>query len=777
MKFFSTFIIAFSCFSLLAQQQYVGLQTDNFFASTYAPFNPSAIVDSKTKMSFNTSMNYLKMSNFFSQTYLVYLGFTDLATLGIAGKYIEHKRPGYYDLNLNFDILNAKYEINHDNAIGYSFRFRNSGSITGLPEIWTKNGVDNYEQNTINSPMSIEGLTMNQLAFTEHAFTYARVILDRKTEVLKVGGTIKILNGLRAKSIHFYEGQLSFTDSTSSNATLTGASAEFFSNEQDFQEFYKSRGFGLDLGVTYEIRPKYELQYYEMDGKSKNIRYDINKYKMKFAASITDIGSLKFRNGDEVSSFENANTTIKASEIYSNASIGLIDDNYIKANIQNTGTIPANLPADFRMNLPTSLHLNVDYYWKKNMYVNYNISLPISLPNDHTKVHNTYIQTITPRVETNKYAVMLPISHTGNGKFNLGLAARVNLVKLTVFAGSQNFAFFYGQKSSLTRSLFTGVSFNIPYKMPSDIDQDKVSDELDDCPDDHGLYEFQGCPDTDGDEIPDKIDFCIYNKGPKETNGCPDTDEDGIIDMNDLCPNVKGLGVHYGCPDKDFDGVIDMADKCPDVPGIELNNGCPLENPGCCMDNDGDGVSNNVDKCPDHAGSVYNDGCPIDSLNINKINLRDKKNQLDPNNTGEQIKVLKNNDTIRNFITSQEQMNKIMADKTILAEHNVYFNHDQATITQQELQNFDQFFAQLSLTDGVKLMVIGHTDKDGSLDYNLVLSKKRAETIKRKLMEYGYPEDKITLYYFGETKSQHKGSYSAEQKKMDRRVEIKIVQN
>jgi K(+)-stimulated pyrophosphate-energized sodium pump len=72
-------------------------------------------------------------------------------------------------------------------------------------------------------------------------------------------------------------------------------------------------------------------------------------------------------------------------------------------------------------------------------------------------------------------------------------------------------------------------------------------------------------------------------------------------------------------------------------------------------------------------------------------------------------------------------------------------------------------------------MIIGYTDRDGSLDYNLILSKKRAEAIKRKLIQYGFNADRITLYYYGETKSLHKGDYTDELKKSDRKVEIKIL--
>ncbi len=748
---------------------------DNYVSSNLASFNPSSIVDSKTKFAFTSGINYCSNSNFFSKNYAPYNNYSGGFFDGLKGKYIKPSAAGFQNQNFNIDIINLKFEFNHENAIGYALRGRAYSNHNGLPEIFAKNATLNYRDNDINVAEDLTGFSYNQMEFTEQAFTYARTIFDRKETFLKIGGTFKVLNGLSARHWFFNSGTITFTNDSLPKADLTNLDVDFVKNASEDQLFFKNRGFGFDIGATYELRPNYQVQYYEMDGKSKNVRHDINKYKMKFGFSITDIGSIKFKRDSLFNNFKNSGQSISVDEIYKTISLGPGPFNNFQTLLQETGTPTTIQDNEIKMNLPTTVHVNVDYYVKKHLYLSYNASIPLYSKSDKAKINGTFIHTFAPRFEANNYSFAIPFSHQGNGKLYLGFVGRMVLNKMTMFAGSNNASIIFGQKSSLTRNFFIGTIIHFPYEIPTDFDNDKVSDKLDVCPKDFGLYEYQGCPDTDGDEIPDKEDLCIYNKGTRETGGCPDTDGDGIIDMNDLCPNVAGLGVHYGCPDRDFDGVIDMADKCPDVPGIELNNGCPFENPGCCMDNDGDGVSNNVDKCPDFAGSVYNEGCPIDSLNINKIGLNEKKAILDPNNTGEQIKVLKNNDTIRNYITTVEDLKKLTDDKTILGEHSVYFNSDQATMTENEDANFERFFAMLPYDGNLELIVVGHTDKDGSLDYNLVLSKKRAETVKRKLIEYGYPVEKIVLYYYGEAKSLKKKNYTDEQKRMERRVEIKVV--
>lgn len=769
--FNTTFFLIFTIYTL-GQQLNTSIGLDNFVSSNNAAFNPSSIVDSKTKLAFSSSLSYFSVSNFKSRKFQPYTNYN----MGINSKYIEHRKKGYLISGFTSDIISVKYELNHSNAFGYALRYRYYDLFSGISEVWAKNSINRYTNNIINVNENIAGFTIADLDFTEHAFTYARTMFDRKKEFLKAGVTVKILNGLSGDYFHLKEGSIVFTDSLYGYATLSNVDAQFGMNITNSQSFYKGNGFGFDIGFTYEYRPKYEKQYYEMDGKTKNVRYDINKYKFKFGASLTDIGKVRFVKDTGSYNFTNPSQSLIAEALYNDSYNGNIFES-IQNQVQAFGTKTTQQDFQFKMSLPATLNVNLDYNYKKNIYVSYNLSLPLNFPGTYTKVYHPFIHTITPRVEGEKYSIMLPFSQQANGKFYLGLAGRINTNRTSFYMGSNNIALLLGQKASLTRSFFVGISYSIAYELPSDIDFDKISDGKDLCPDDYGPIEFQGCPDTDGDEIPDKEDFCIYHKGTRETNGCPDTDGDGIIDMNDMCPNVPGLGVHYGCPDRDFDGVIDMVDQCPDVPGIELNNGCPFENPGCCMDNDGDGVSNSADKCPDHAGSVYNHGCPIDSININQIDLKKQKEKFDPNHTQEQIRVLKNKDTVLNFISNKEDLRALINSKEVLEEHNVYFGHDQSILVEDELRLFDQFFRTIPKQDSLSLMVIGYTDRDGSLDYNLILSKKRAETVKRKLIEYGFPEEQIVLYYFGETKSLKKETYSEEQKRLDRRVEIKLIRN
>jgi outer membrane protein OmpA-like peptidoglycan-associated protein len=771
-------IISFNSFT---QQGNTSVMYDNYINCFYGVQNPSTLVDSRSKMSFYTGFNYASASNFYAPDYPLF------EDMDFGGKIYENRKSGYQKRSSDYDVFGAKIDYNSKNSFGYVYRFRTFTNYTGITETWNENAAYNYQNNNaVGIPINIEGFSYANMRFTEHALSYGRVIFDRETKALKAGISMKFLNGLNARYLYADKGSMTFLDPDNDEVKVNDAEFSFGRENNNDQEKYKNRGLGFDIGITYEYRPDFEKQYYDMDGEEGIVRNDINKYKLKLFASITDIGYVNYMKDTNTYNFSLDNSLLDVNQIYNVDFDFQGPTSFIKNNVLNQ-PFSAPLPkqeSKFKMNLPTTLHLGADYNIKNNWYASYNMSIPMNLFKDPTRVSYSFITTLTPRFEKPLYSVMTPLSIVGNGKAYVGLAGRLMLWGYSVYLGSNNIMYMFGQKASLTRSVYFGVSYNILYKTPKDRDFDKVSDFKDQCPDDKGPWSLLGCPDTDKDGILDKDDYCVYDAGSIKTRGCPDTDSDGIIDLNDRCPNEKGLGVHLGCPDRDFDGVIDVADKCPDVPGIELNNGCPIENPGCCLDNDGDGVTNAKDKCPDFAGSVYNEGCPIDKENIDKINLNDKKEDKDPNHTDNQMSqnVQSNGNGNQNVqtendqvINSSQELQSVFADKNVVKTLTLYFNVDQSNIDKEEQKRFNEFMDGIKDKKDVSFVILGHTDRDGSLDYNLILSMKRAETVKRKISDRGYKKDLIEVYYFGESKALYKDDYSAEQKQMSRKVEINVV--
>jgi outer membrane protein OmpA-like peptidoglycan-associated protein len=258
-----------------------------------------------------------------------------------------------------------------------------------------------------------------------------------------------------------------------------------------------------------------------------------------------------------------------------------------------------------------------------------------------------------------------------------------------------------------------------------DTDGDGIYDKDDACPEVAGLAQFNGCPDTDGDGIQDSEDACPDVFGLAAFNGCPDTDGDGVADKDDACPDVAGLVSLKGCPDTDGDGVADKDDKCPTVAGPKDNAGCPWP------DTDKDGVYDKDDMCPTVAGPASNKGCP--------------------EVTAEAMEELK------------------------MQARFIYFNSGKSTFKEKDVpQRLDAMANVLKNYPNSNFLIEGHTDSDGSNEYNQGLSDDRAAAVKEALVQRGISASKISTVGFGETTPVATNGTAAG-KALNRRTEVKLV--
>lgn len=219
---------------------------------------------------------------------------------------------------------------------------------------------------------------------------------------------------------------------------------------------------------------------------------------------------------------------------------------------------------------------------------------------------------------------------------------------------------------------------------------------------------------------------------------------------------VLGLGIPFGAvpkppapklviKDSDGDGVMDELDKCPDTPkGVAVDgSGCPLPEPKmeiiketipmsfdnneCPVkidgpDRDRDGVEDDIDQCPNTPCdfTVDKKGCPV------KANLR------------------------------------------------IHFETDKARITEQSRPLVERFADFLVTNKGSLVHIIGHTDWRGSDEYNMVLSKKRAKSVRDALIELGVSASRISTEGKGEREPMATNK-TVEGMALNRRIEVKLT--
>ncbi|QRN95134.1 tandem-95 repeat protein [Archangium violaceum] len=231
----------------------------------------------------------------------------------------------------------------------------------------------------------------------------------------------------------------------------------------------------------------------------------------------------------------------------------------------------------------------------------------------------------------------------------------------------------------------------------------------------------------------------------------PDTDQDGILDVNDRCPDVaessNGFEDTDGCPDElpppppvdsDGDGLTDDQDRCPQVAedkdGFEDADGCPDP------DNDHDGVADAADKCPAEPETINGvqdeDGCPDQGKE--KVRLERER---------------------------------------IVILEKVYFATNKDVILERSFSLLKQVAQVLRANPHVsKVRVEGHTDSQGADAFNQDLSQRRANSVRKHLVEQdGIAPERLEAVGYGETKPVSTNATAAGRDK-NRRVEFNILE-
>ncbi|MFO7593433.1 MAG: OmpA family protein [Pseudomonadota bacterium] len=202
-----------------------------------------------------------------------------------------------------------------------------------------------------------------------------------------------------------------------------------------------------------------------------------------------------------------------------------------------------------------------------------------------------------------------------------------------------------------------------------------------------------------------------------------DSDGDGVPDSRDRCPGTPaGVRVDAtGCPlDSDGDGVADYLDKCPGTPA-----GVAVDASGCPLDGDGDGVPDYLDKCPNTppGSTVDAQGCP------EKIVLR-----------------------------------------------NLNFASNSSVLNAESRANLDRVLIGIKDNPAItQITVTGHTDSQGTADYNKDLSDRRAKAVADYLREQGL--DGVTIHSVGMGEENPIATNATpEGRAENRRVEIDLEQ-
>ncbi len=825
-------ILSACCLVLLwlsaSSQDFLGYSNSNYSGIVGTDLQPASVVDSRLKTDFNLigmslglynnyiglkhealdyNSNKYKWTDFTPDNYYAFKETPFQKHLDVG----NGPKPKSVYLYNNLYLPSLMVTLGKKDAIALKWKVRTIVNVDGLDA-----DLANLLFNQLNTPplwntdLKNKELNIQTMTWAEYGLTYGHVLKAEGEHFLKAGITAKLIAGFSATYLYIKDFEYKFTNDTvltiSHGDAGYGHSSNFVGSANDLSYKMSSQPtLGLDLGVVYEWRPEYMKYKYEMNGEKDLTRQDLNKYKLRIGISVLDIGRVTFKNS--VSQTFAPNTT--------NWDIHNISANTVPQldSVMHQRYINFNPKADksFTMNLPTVLAAQIDYNIWKDFYVNLTPRLAFQFKNKEAKVHEMSLVSLTPRWDHRHFGVFVPLTYDQMGMFKVGLGVRIG----PLIIGTSNLAPFVTTKAIYGADIEAMLKFSLLHPKVRDRDGDHVSDDRDRCIDVAGVWEFYGCPDRDHDHVEDKDDLCPDDPGLPEFNGCPDRDGDKIIDKQDACPDVFGLPQYNGCPDTDGDGIIDKEDDCPTEFGLIQFKGCP--------DRDNDGVMDKLDQCPDKPGPASNNGCPevklilVDTAGASLRSVIQNKDgsysfddlpadelvrfklEGDHVDTVFDVKVVvggiakkaikDTRDGYLHFIVLKTDVSKLnqeknqdvaikldTVEKAIVSKafSNLEFATGNDVIKKESFSSLDELANLLAKKPKWRLKISGHTDNQGIPAANLKLSQKRAEAIKKYLINKGINENRFKVEFFGQTMP-IADNKTPEGRQKNRRVEMVII--
>ncbi|WP_222165968.1 OmpA family protein [Edaphocola aurantiacus] len=741
----------------LTAQHYLGVATGNYLPTKSVFLNPALLSDSRVKWSIDVisvnggiDQNYgtINSSNIFNKLLNDDKNYNigDIVTKGDRQK---------FDINgplVSVNVLNiyASFKDKHNFALTNRVRFANQ-----LRDYNSAFFNTIFSSNNGNIAVNAQNMNFNINAWTETGLSYATNLFTKPTSSLSLGVSLRYLSGIGygGNSIQSIVGNYNESNKTITVQSMSlNASTNLYNSNilnGNFNDLFnsmfsgKSSGIGGDIGLVYQWAPDAAKYTYEMDGSPNRRNPEKDIYKLRFSASVIDIGAIAYK--------DSRNYGVSGIGTLNVDSLGDKFNNYdeLKSYMASRGfTVNDGAATRTRINMPTSLVLGADWNIKNGFYANATFIGSLMKPAyDNYSPYNFSQLTITPRYENKILTVGLPLTYNFTSEsMKAGLGIRVS----GLYFGTDDGLALLGGNSAKGANFYFGLQVPFHKKKLKDSDGDKVSNKLDKCPGEAGIWANMGCKptDRDNDGVVDSVDKCPDVAGLANTQGCPDADLDGIADGEDLCPNEAGTVATNGCPDRDGDGIADKDDKCPDIAGLAQFQGC--------SDTDGDGIADWEDKCPNNAGPIAQQGCP-DSDNDGIADHLDKC----PTVPG----------TVNNH--GCPEIRAEVKKRLAFAATAIQFETGKAVIKKTSYKLLDEIVSILNEYTDYNMTIDGHTDNVGTAERNLELSKQRAAAVKEYFVSKGIAEGRLSTNGYGLEKPKASNKTAAG-RAQNRRVEMDL---
>ncbi|HLK29723.1 MAG TPA: hypothetical protein VKT28_14190 [Puia sp.] len=434
---FPVLLLCLSAKSLTAQN-YHAVEGSSFAGSLGVGNNPASIVNTPFPWDIDIISLQLKSATnaFTIQNY-------SLISSAKNSKFVMNNGGDnrYADVNFNVNLLNARFALNRKQAFAFGANLRGYGRLKTAPFNYNDTLHNVNEFFSINDIANSYHGNFTGSSWLEGFLTYSQTILDDSRGRLNAGITVKAMRGITGAYANLDNGTVTQNNNgTSQYYTLKTASATYGysynydgwqdskSSTQNLKDFVVTNargGFSFDVGVEYLIKSQALSTVYDED--------DYFDYDWKIGVSLLDIGRNQYVYGNKSRAIAGPRANVTDDDLDrkfdSVSNFNDFDDSL--ATIVNGFS---RINGKFKIQNPTRLVVNVDKPLGNDFYMNANVTVNLSsvFAGSIHHVEELNLLTLTPRWETKRWGVYMPIQYNIEGQFWVGGAFKAGPLLLGI---------------------------------------------------------------------------------------------------------------------------------------------------------------------------------------------------------------------------------------------------------------------------------------------------------------------------------------------------------
>lgn len=314
----------------------------------------------------------------------------------------------------------------HKDAFALTCKTRAYVNVDGIDQTLAHMMVNGANDSSLfNQDFSAAKISAQIMLWNEYGITYGKTVSQTSNERLNVAGRLKLLQGLY--SMYLFINDVSYRFYEEDSIAIVSSLVHYgHSPNLEFNPSALKFGFGgkpslgLDIGATYEFYPLTNVRT-KIASQSKTTPMQ-HEYKYKIGFSIQDLGRIKFMKPENARDFT---AELKGDVDFGSLSTGSTTP---LAGSDDTLSVKFSMIADdnkFKMNLPTVMSLQGDYYAGKNIYVNSTLNYAFQFKNNEDKIHEVTTFSITPRWDWKWLGAYIPFSYNKYSHVRTGLSLRL----------------------------------------------------------------------------------------------------------------------------------------------------------------------------------------------------------------------------------------------------------------------------------------------------------------------------------------------------------------